>query len=235
MSAKITPTPQVLSLHRFSSITPQPLDWLWPRYLPKGKLSLLIGDPASGKTALTLDLAARLSTNSPMPPLPHTPQNPPQPSPRGPSTPTSPPFILQPSSFNLPKATLLLSPEDNAADTLRPRLDALGANNDLIHLLPDLHSLTSDAHLEALTQVITEIPNLGLLVIDPITYYLGPTDRLIQNPDAYSARSVLHCLAQLASRFQIALLLTSRLLTRIDPATPNFLRRAPCHPPLRFQ
>ena len=42
------------------------LEWLWPNYLPRGKLVLLDGDPGMGKSLLTIDLVARLSRANPL-------------------------------------------------------------------------------------------------------------------------------------------------------------------------
>ncbi|MFO0964653.1 MAG: AAA family ATPase [Gemmataceae bacterium] len=50
-----------------SLLTPRPIHWLWPQFLARGKLALLDGDPGLGKSWLTLDLAARLSTTRPWP------------------------------------------------------------------------------------------------------------------------------------------------------------------------
>ena len=43
------------------------IDWLWPGYLAAGNLAILDGDPGLGKSLLTLDLAARLTTGRPWP------------------------------------------------------------------------------------------------------------------------------------------------------------------------
>ena len=74
-------------------------DWLWEPYIPRGKLAILDGDPGVGKSLLTLDLAARLSRGGPLP-------------------------DGKPSGR--PHVTLLLSAEDGAADTIRPRAEAAG-------------------------------------------------------------------------------------------------------------
>jgi hypothetical protein len=37
------------------------LRWLWPGRIPRGKLTILSGDPSLGKSFVTLDLAARVS------------------------------------------------------------------------------------------------------------------------------------------------------------------------------
>jgi primase-polymerase (primpol)-like protein len=47
-------------------IAPEQLDWLWPGWLARGKLAVLEGDPGLGKSTLTMDLAARVSTGRPL-------------------------------------------------------------------------------------------------------------------------------------------------------------------------
>src|SRR3954462_14235646 len=42
-------------------VRPELLTWLWPGYIPRGKLTILDGDPNLGKSLTTLDLAARMS------------------------------------------------------------------------------------------------------------------------------------------------------------------------------
>jgi hypothetical protein len=37
---------------RLSDVTPEEVSWLWPGYIPRGKLTLLIGDPKVGKSYL---------------------------------------------------------------------------------------------------------------------------------------------------------------------------------------
>src|SRR5262249_60731325 len=50
-----------------SRLLPRSLEWLWPGRLALGKLAILDGDPGLGKSLLTLDLCARLSTGRPFP------------------------------------------------------------------------------------------------------------------------------------------------------------------------
>jgi RecA-family ATPase len=79
-----------------------------------GKLSLLAGDPGLGKSFITLDMAARVSRGTPFPDCCNTP------NPTG--------------------GVVLLSAEDDLADTIRPRLDAAGADVDRIHALTTIQS-----------------------------------------------------------------------------------------------
>ena len=43
------------------------VEWLWEPYLARGKLAVLDGDPGTGKSFVTIDIAARLSRGSSMP------------------------------------------------------------------------------------------------------------------------------------------------------------------------
>ena len=85
---------------RLEDVTPEPVRWLWPGRLAAGKIALLVGDPGLGKSWITLDLAARISAGRAMPD-------------GGPAV----------DAGNV----VLLSAEDGLADTIRPRVDALGA------------------------------------------------------------------------------------------------------------
>src|SRR6266542_294107 len=51
-------------LRRLSDVVPQPVEWLWPQRFAVGKLSLIFGDPGKGKSFITLDMAARVSTGA---------------------------------------------------------------------------------------------------------------------------------------------------------------------------
>src|SRR2546423_7327216 len=90
-----------MNLQPASRLPSQPLTWLWPGRLALGKLALLDGDPGLGKSFVTLDLCARLSTGRPFP----------DGSP-GPGV----------------GSALVLNAEDGAATTIYARLQALGAN-----------------------------------------------------------------------------------------------------------
>jgi hypothetical protein len=62
-----TASDESIGLCPASQIVARPVDWLWPGRLPLGKLAILDGDPGVGKSLVTLDLCARLSTGRPFP------------------------------------------------------------------------------------------------------------------------------------------------------------------------
>jgi hypothetical protein len=85
-----------------ADVEPESIDWLWPGRVARGKITMIAGDPGLGKSTVTLDMAARVSTGRPWPDAPDV------------STPVG--------------SVILLSAEDGLADTIRPRLDAAGPN-----------------------------------------------------------------------------------------------------------
>ncbi|MGI8968017.1 MAG: AAA family ATPase, partial [Chloroflexota bacterium] len=136
---------------RMSTIQAEEVGWLWPPYLALGKLSLLAGPPGVNKSWLSLAIATALSRGGYLP---------------GVETVT-------------PSATLLCIGEDGLEDTVRPRLDTMEANLDLIHVLTgietekgeDLLILTGEG-IDVLASAIGET-RPGLVVIDPLMAFLG--------------------------------------------------------------
>jgi len=85
--------------------------WLWPGRIPRGKVTVLDGDPGTGKSTLTLTIAAKVTTGSPFP------------------------DGARPERGDV----ILLSAEDDIGDTIRPRLEAAGADLARCWVLPDVH------------------------------------------------------------------------------------------------
>jgi DNA polymerase III delta prime subunit len=92
--------PPSLTLVNGASIKPQPIDWLWPGWLAKGKLHILAGAPGTGKTTIALALAASVT--------------------RGGRWPDGAPVARG--------KVLIWSAEDDPADTLMPRILAAGGD-----------------------------------------------------------------------------------------------------------
>lgn len=162
-----------------ADVRPEPVTWLWPGRLAAGKLALLVGDPGLGKSWITLDIAARVSA--------------------GRSWPDAAPAAA-------PAHVLLLSAEDGLADTIRPRLDALGADLTRVHHLAVLRAGEHERAIQltdtaALKQAIAET-GARVLTIDPMSAYLGSTD---SHRDA-EVRGLIAPLAALAERTSVAIL-----------------------------
>lgn len=165
-------------LVRLADVQPEPLRWIWPGRLAAGKLALLVGDPGLGKSWISLDVAARLSAGLAWP--------------DGGSASAAP--------------VLLLSAEDGLADTIRPRLDVLGADVAQLHHLAVLRTAERERAVQltdvaALERAIRET-DARLMIIDPISAYLGSTD---SHRDA-EVRGLMAPLAALAERTGAAIL-----------------------------
>jgi hypothetical protein len=112
---------------------------------------------------------------------------------------------------------VLLSAEDDTADTIRPRLDAAGANVSKIIAIQSVRGRDDNGtydrffdlerDLAALEAAIRSLPDCKLVVIDPLTAYLGRT----KANDNAEVRRVLAPLADMASRLGVAILAISHL------------------------
>lgn len=162
-----------LSTIRLSDVQPERVSWLWPGRIPAGKLVTLDGDPSLGKSTLSLAFAAIVTTGGTWP---------------------------DNSPCNYPGDVILLSAEDGLADTVRPRLDAAGADVTRVHAvqgvtLPDgtLRPPTL-ADVEELHQLVTET-GARLLIVDVLMAYLPSGTDSHKDQDIRRALSRLSALA----------------------------------------
>lgn len=175
-----------------ADVVAEQVAWLWPGRLPLGKLVVLDGDPSVGKSTLTLDLAARVSTGSEWP---------------------------DGAAGCAPAGVLLLSAEDGLADTIRPRLDAAGADPSRVHALTEVPAPNDDgdhwvyrppslprdlAHVE---RAIRE-HGVRLVVVDVLMAFLSGKVDSHRDQDV---RGVLHQLADLTARTECCMVLIRHL------------------------
>lgn len=160
------------TLIRLAEVQAQPVRWLWPGRVPLGKLTVLDGDPGLGKSLLTLDLAAGVSQGRAMP-------------------------WDAASTLDGPRGVVVLSAEDDAADTIRPRLEAAGADLNrvaILSVIKDRDGGSRGPHigdLDSLRAAVKEM-DAALVVIDPLAAHL-PEER-----DAHRDQDVRRALAPLA-------------------------------------
>ena len=177
-------------LTTLSEVTPKQVEWYWPGRIAVGKLSILSGDPGTGKSHLSLDLMARGSLGS-----------------RWPDCETCAPL----------GGSVLLSAEDDIDDTIVPRLIAAGANLTKIKALRAVENSDDggryercfdlDRDLPVLDQAIQQTPDCNLVVIDPISAYMGQAD----SHNNSEVRGVLKPLAELAALRRVAVVAVSHL------------------------
>jgi len=170
-----------LRTRRASDIEPRDVDWLWKPWLPAGMLGLCAGRGGSGKSTVALSIAAQCSIGGTLPDG--------QPAP-----------LLN---------TLIFASEDSPAHTTIPRLIAMGANLDRIHIVEGVAREGDDpdhvqvrAHAVLIEQEVDRL-EVGLVIIDPIASYLGNA-----NTDKESdVRAGLMPLVAMAQRTQCAVVM----------------------------
>jgi RecA-family ATPase len=108
-----------------------------------------------------------------------------------------------------PAAVFLMSAEDGLADTIRPRLDAAGADQELISVAEGRHFLIpsdADLILEAVKQ-----RNAKLVIIDPLAAYL---DASVNSWNNQHVRRSLAPIADIAKQTDTAILVLDHLNKR---------------------
>jgi hypothetical protein len=175
-----------LVVANLSLVTPKKVEWLWPNWIPAAALSLIDGDPGMAKSTVAMDLAARLTTGRPMP------------------------FEKNGAK---PRDVIILSAEDDAHFTIRPRADAAGADVRRIHVVEAMRTKEGERpvvlpfdfdHIEWLALYY----KVALIIIDPVPAYIG--SEIDTNNDA-STRKVLHRLKLLCERTGATVLMIRHL------------------------
>ncbi len=180
------PQPVILTM---SNVIPKTVRWLWRHRIPLGAITILDGDPGLGKSTITIDLAARVSRGWQMPP-------------DGGESPS-----LE------PRGVLLLSAEDDAENTIRPRLDAADADPSRVHVLESIKvgDETSPPVLPWDLGIVEDIVagrGVHLVVVDPFMAFLGGELDAHKDQDV---RRCLHKLKELACRTGAAIVLVRHL------------------------
>lgn len=175
-----------------SDVEMKPINWLWEKRIACGKLTVIAGDAGLGKSQLTANLAATVSKGLMWPEdgLPNCKQG----------------------------KVLFFSAEDDASDTIKPRLIAAGADVSKCHIIEAIRIKTEDGRdserafdlsrdVERLGMALGQIGDVRLVIIDPITAYLGDTD----SHNNAEIRRVLAPLSAMATSHGAAILLITHL------------------------
>jgi hypothetical protein len=176
-----------------ADIEPQRIEWLWQHRFALGKLSLIAGYGGLNKSTLTLDMACRVTTGAEWP---HNEGN----APLG--------------------NVVLLSAEDDPADTIVPRIMAMGGDRKRIHLVKAAYVVTDDGpkrtwvslqrDVELLQIMMMKLGNVKLVIIDPINAYMGGAGTLDTHRDS-DVRGVLAPLHDMATSLHCAVVLVTHL------------------------
>jgi len=164
-----------------ADVEAETVEWLWERRIPLGKITVLDGDPDNGKSVLTTDLAARVTTGR-----------------------------MMPYGFGktfLQAGVVILSAEDGVGDTIRPRFDAAGGDPSRVVILGNDDPFGIPEDLPKLERAIERV-GAKLVIVDPIMAFLG--ENVNSNSDK-DVRSALKPLKQLAERTGAAVVIVRHL------------------------
>lgn len=172
---------------------PLPIDWLVDQSIPLGAMVVVAGEPGLGKSQIAIRLAAAVTT--------------------GKGLPNNQPYA------NI-GSVIILANEDDAERTIRPRLEAAGADLAKVHIVEGVAREGEEVDLFQLDMDIAELrtktAGLGdvrLIVIDPPGAYLGSQVDSYKDTDV---RRVLAPIARLAQETGALILLVVHLNKRTD-------------------
>jgi AAA domain-containing protein/bifunctional DNA primase/polymerase-like protein len=159
------------------------VDWLWPGRFARGKFGLVAGMPDMGKGQIAAFIAAAVTAA----------------------------IALPCEEGNAPQGNVIwFNAEDGERDTVLPRLAAAGANPKRVHFVNGARvggedksfSLVTDLRL--LRKAIKRIGNVVLVIIDPVSAYLGVGK--VDGRSATDVRGVLTPLKDMAEELHIAVI-----------------------------
>mgnify|MGYP000007096750 CR=1 FL=1 len=168
-----------MKLIKMNEVQAEKVSWLWYPYIPYGKITLIQGDPGDGKTTFVLAVAALLTNGKPMPECENAAE---------------------------PVTVIYQTAEDGLADTIRPRLDEVGADCSRVIVIDESEqALTlSDSRIE---QAIIKT-QAKLLILDPLQAYLGVE---VDMHRANEIRPVFKALAGVAERTGCAVVIIGHM------------------------
>lgn len=178
-----------LMIRRMSDIPFEPVEWLWNKKIARGKITLIAGHPGLGKSQIGLWLMAQTSTGAP---------------------------FLNDATERSPANCIILSAEDDT-DTIRPRLIAQNADNEKITIIDavtekinggnTIRAVNLAKDIERIGEAFRKLEHVSLLLVDPISSYLGDTD---SHKNA-EVRAFLAELGRCASQYKVAVVLIDHL------------------------
>lgn len=142
---------------RGSEIETRPVEWLWPGRIPLCKLTTFAGQTSQGKTFVTCDIMARITTGNEWP--------------HGPGGECAPQGQV-----------LFISGDDDPDDTIVPRLMEAGADiTRVVFLTEKVQANWSMAALKTLDEAIRQAQHCDkgkvlLVVVDPPTSFMAGVD-----------------------------------------------------------
>jgi len=167
------------------------ISYLMEGRIPKGMVTLIVGDTTVGKSTLLTEIASRISRGDPLP-----------------------------GSYKglVRGSTLYITSENDPKTLFKPRVLACGGDPEKIIYFKAMLVKTNEGEekirifnmndLPILERKIKEIPDLQLIVIDPVISYLGEK---IDPNSSVDVRRVMDLISEFAERNKITVILVAHL------------------------
>ncbi len=167
----------------------EPQKWLLDGYIPLNECTLIAGTGGIGKSTLLLYFAGLVSVGAKL--------------------------KLNSLDYKIDQGkVVILSAEDKINTSIVPRLKSIGANLDNIEIIESVLEVENpenefcvslDTDIYMLEDKIKEMGNVKLIIIDPITAYIGN----LQENKSSQVRNFLLQLGKLADKYNLAILLNT--------------------------
>lgn len=187
--ASLYPQESGLNIVCLNDVEAKSVEWLWRYKLPLGMLVLFAGQPGIGKSMVTCWLTGAVTTGGEWPD----------------------------DAGDCPSGSVvLLTAEDSLAHTIRPRLDAAGADCRRVFCIQGTtdrdeagnkveRGVRLDMDIKRIEALLEGRPDIRLVIIDPINAYMGKIDA---HKDA-EVRRITTPLSSLAERFGVTIILVT--------------------------
>ena len=170
----------------YNTVSSKEVDWLWYPYIPYGKITILQGDPGEGKSTMMMQLAALITNGDAMP---------------------------DGSGDRIPGNVIYQAAEDGIEDTIKPRLEAAGADCSRMYIN---HKYSYRGH-------VFESRYKSCLVKED-TYFLQTSRYIHLNP--VKARMVTHPEEYLWSSYQTVIGIADDRITEKEKTLAYFSKNS---------
>jgi putative DNA primase/helicase len=170
---------------RAADLKPERLARVWNGRFHRGKIAIVVGEPGVGKGQLAAFMASKVSTGGEWPGGKGT-------ASRG--------------------DVIYITAEDRGADTIRPRLEAAGADLKRVHIVEGVNdhfgrrpfNLVTD--LSYVSELLGQVRKPRLVMVDPVNACLSSTDVCRFNPNSVTqVRGLLRQYEDLADQHRVAM------------------------------
>lgn len=176
-----------LGAMELADVVPVPRSWLWRGYIQLGTVTMVEGDPGVGKSSVIGDIAARVTRGLPMPDGAR-------------------------DELTGPRGVVYLAGEEDAGETLLPRILAAGGDPSQIILRSYLYrsQVRDFPTIEDTRWIEDDIreKNALIVIIDPVTEFLPQGLRSFNHAEV---RDALRPLREMAARLGVAVILVRHL------------------------